>query len=144
MPLSTRLSASVHILTILAVMPDQFVSATRIAESLDTNRVVVSRLLSKLNEAGFVISQQGINGGARLAKKPEEIPLNKVFEIVEDPQFAPLHTPNLECPIAQAFVEVFGTMLAKAEGAFHDELAKITLADLVPPALEALQLAESS
>ena len=142
MPLSTRLPVSVHILTILAVLPDEFVSATRIAKSLGTNRVVVSRLLSKLNSAGFVNSQQGINGGAQLAKKPEDIALHEVFKTVEEPNFAPMHTPSSNCPVAKAFIDVFGKILSDAENAFHRELGQITLADLVGPAHKALQAVE--
>ena len=64
--LSSKLTVGVHILTVLAMTPDQAQTSEYIAGSVDTNPVVIRRLLGGLREAGIVESQGGIGGGWRL------------------------------------------------------------------------------
>ena len=45
---STRFAAAVHILTMLAAIEEEYLSSDVIARSMNTNRVVVRRLIASL------------------------------------------------------------------------------------------------
>ncbi len=59
---------AVHIMTALACAPGLMDSQT-LAASVNTNPVVVRRLLLALRRAGLIETQAGKNGGARLGRQ---------------------------------------------------------------------------
>lgn len=138
MALSTRFPVAVHILTVLAAKADEFVSATYIAGSVDTNRVVVSRILKMLIEAGFIVSHQGLRGGSKLAVDPETLSLLDVYKAVEDGSIAVLHEPFAGCPVAMNVRGSLETILLRAEQAFEKSLKGIKLSDVAAPAIKAM------
>ncbi|MFZ1701010.1 MAG: Rrf2 family transcriptional regulator, partial [Pyrinomonadaceae bacterium] len=69
---------AVHILTMLAKAGDENVKSECIAGSVNTNPVVIRRILGQLNTAGLVASQTGAFGGTRLAKLPGDISLCEI------------------------------------------------------------------
>ncbi len=56
-----------------------------IAESQQISEKYISRLIIDLRRAGMVRSIRGAKGGFRIAKKPEEITLLDVVEVMEGP-----------------------------------------------------------
>jgi DNA-binding IscR family transcriptional regulator len=104
-----------------------------IAGSVNTNPVVVRRVLALLARAGLVATQEGAGGGVRLAKPAGEINLRVVYEAVEsDPLFA-LHPndPNPACPVGGSIQSALEPTLGAAEAALLGSLAKTTVADLL-------------
>ena len=66
------------------------VCSDALAGSVNTNPVVIRRLLSQLRKAGLVTTQKGSCGGATLCASPEEISLDAVYRAVEPmASFAP-------------------------------------------------------
>ena len=59
MNLSTRFTVALHILTLLASSREEPLASEYIAGSVNTNPVVVRRLLGRLRQKGFVSSQPG-------------------------------------------------------------------------------------
>jgi DNA-binding IscR family transcriptional regulator len=57
--LSSKLSVGVHILTLLAIKAGEPMTSAVIACSVNTNPVVIRRLLGLFREAGFVESKNG-------------------------------------------------------------------------------------
>ena len=102
---SSRFVVAVHILAGLAVArmikKKECITSEFIASSVNTNPVVIRRILSTLRKAGLVTSQTGPDGGSRLARNPEQITLLEVYQTVEDGKLFHFHysTPNQECPI---------------------------------------------
>ncbi len=127
---STRFPAAVHIMTMLAAKPGAYMSSEIIANSLDTNRVVVRRLLATLGQAGLVSSQAGISGGAMLEKEPAEITLLEIYQAVEPKSLFRLHIPDPKCPVGACVTEDLLKVLNKAEAALEQELSTKTLADV--------------
>ena len=104
-----------------------------IAGSVNTNPVVVRRVLGLLAKAGLVATQEGAGGGVRLARSADKISLRAVYAAVEtDPLFA-LHPsdPNPQCPVGSTIQGALEPALAAAEGALLGSLAETTVADLV-------------
>lgn len=56
----------------------------KIANSQDLSEKYVSRLIVTLRRGGFVKSVRGTNGGYILSKKPEEITLLDILDVMEE------------------------------------------------------------
>jgi DNA-binding IscR family transcriptional regulator len=99
--LSSKLSVGIHILTIFALKPDEPLTSDFIACSVNTNPVVIRRLLGSLRAAGIVDSKTGVGGGWSLLVDPERITLLDILRAVEPHnEIFALHRtdPNPECP----------------------------------------------
>jgi len=100
MPANLRFSVALHILTLLAANGTGLLTSEEIASSVDTNPVVIRRVMASLRENGLVESRPGVNGGWRLKKTPASITLCKVFETVREDDLLAMHAhPNPDCPI---------------------------------------------
>jgi Rrf2 family protein len=100
---------------------------------VNTNPVVVRRILSALRQAGLVRCVKGAGGGASLARAPRSIRLDEIHRAIE-PQRSlagKKHHPNLRCPVGREIKVVLEEVYAAAERALEVSLAKRTLADAV-------------
>ncbi len=127
---STRFPAAVHILTMLAAREGDYLSSDIIARSMNTNRVVVRRLISLLAQAGLVSSQAGVSGGARLEVSADEISLLDIYDAVEDGSLFRFHTPHPKCPVGTCVTEDLQRAFNDAESAMRDRLAAKSLAEV--------------
>jgi Rrf2 family protein len=130
---SSRFVVAVHVLTLLAYGGGEAMTSEYIAGSVNTNPVVVRRILSLLAKAGLVVTQEGAKGGVRLAKPAKDIDLRAVYAAVEsDPLFA-LHPqdPNPACPVGGAIQAALEPTLDAAAAALLSSLAHTTVADVV-------------
>lgn len=134
MSLSTRFPVAVHILTLLSMKKDEYVSSELIAKSVATNAVVVRRVLGMLQQAGLVETMAGAKGGAKIIADPKKITLLDIFEIVEEQSVFKMHHPQMKCPVACVVVDQVNDLISGAEGRMKKELAKTTLAKITEPA----------
>jgi DNA-binding IscR family transcriptional regulator len=100
---------------------------------VNTNPVVIRRLLARLAEAGLVSSTPGMAGGSRLARDPRRITLRDVFDAVETPSLFGRHSqqPNPKCPVGREVAGILGPRIAGAEEAALASLSKTTIAGLL-------------
>lgn len=128
-----RLAVATHICAVLARSGDRPATSEWIAGSVNTNPVVVRRLLAALARAGLVISQRGAAGGSLLARPPATITGLDIHRAVDGPDDPPLHrqTPNPACPVGANIVPVLTEIFERAERAREAELASTTLADVL-------------
>jgi len=103
-----------------------------ISSSVNTNPVVIRRILGQLRKAGLVVSQTGPEGGSKLAKNPDKITLLEIHDAVEDCCLFHLHYshPNQECPIGHNIQDALRVVFADAESAIKNVLSNKTLADI--------------
>jgi DNA-binding IscR family transcriptional regulator len=137
--IATRFAVAIHILLLLACRQrcrQRFGPATShlIAESVNTNPVVVRRITGQLARAGLVRVRRG-PGGAELTRPPEAITLCDVWAAMNTGKagpMLPLHAaPNLDCAIGQQVHAVLGQAFASVEDAMQAALRQTTLAGLV-------------
>ena len=133
---STRFPAAVHILTLLAVKDGERCSSEWIAKSLGTNAVVVRRIIGLLQEAGFVNSQAGSQGGAMLVAQSEKLTLKDIYEAVEDQSIFCMHDPHPKCPVACCVKNQVNALLDGAEEKMKAELARTRLSRITRPAIQ--------
>ncbi|MCK6570187.1 Rrf2 family transcriptional regulator [Myxococcota bacterium] len=137
MPTSSRFAVAVHLLCALAFLEatagERGVTSAELAKSVNTNPVVVRRLLGSLTRAGFVAGRGGRSGGYGLARSPAKIRLDAVLAAVEPDGLLTLHAnpTNRACTVSCGIKPVLGGVFAEAERALHASLERRTLADLL-------------
>jgi Rrf2 family protein len=129
MAANSRFAIAVHILTLMAWAKDEPLKSEYVACSVNTNPVVIRRILCALAKAGLVVSQTGAAGGSRLARKPGQITLLDIYRAVDAGASFSLHRqpPNDECPVGMNIESVLGHILAEVDRAVEGALAKTTL-----------------
>jgi Rrf2 family protein len=129
---SSRFAVAVHVLSLLATTPGT-VSSTLIAGSVNTNPVLIRRILGQLNRAGMTQSVRGTAGGALLAKSPGEINLLDVYRAVEEPGVLGLHRsdPNPDCDVGRNITRVLGGLFDRAQDAVERVIESMTLQDVL-------------
>jgi Rrf2 family protein len=129
MAANTRFATGVHILVLLAAEPDTLQTSTSLAEHLNTNPVVVRRVLSSLQRADLIFSQKGPTGGSRLAKPSKAISLADVYKAVEsNPLF---YTPEATNGVPGRVNGALDKVFTSAKACVIQELETTSLAQLV-------------
>lgn len=127
---SSRFPLAVHVLVALSFRPDDFISSDSLSGTVYTNPVVVRRIVAALRQAGFVLSQSGVAGGVRLAKSARQITLLDVYRAVGRAELFRMHNPNRACPIGRGIPGALGEFLPRAERAFEQSLAEVSVEDV--------------
>jgi Rrf2 family protein len=132
MAANTNFAVALHAMSVLAHF-DDVTTSSMVAKSVNTNAVVVRRVLSKLVRAGLVNSMTGKNGGFQLARAPEKIRLVDVLRAVDDGSAFRIHdnVENPQCSVSCGIKPVLGDVLGRVDRAIERELGKATLHDVV-------------
>lgn len=134
MKISSRFSVAVHILSLLSINSTEHCTSEWIAGSVNTNPVIIRRVLGQLKKAGLVHVRSG-TGGASLAKDLEQITLLDVYravEVVEEGHLFHIHEqPNPQCPVGANIQFVLELILTRAQSAMEDILDGVTMSQLV-------------
>ncbi|HYR06743.1 MAG TPA: Rrf2 family transcriptional regulator [Longimicrobium sp.] len=130
--ISSRVAVAVHVLAYLAWRRDEPVTSERMAGSVNTNAVVVRRIMGSLRNAGLVSVQPGVGGGAQLAREPEDITLLEVYRAVEEKEelFALHSEPCRHCDIGSNIRQVLQGVFCEAHQAMQGVLGQVTIADV--------------
>jgi Rrf2 family protein len=130
---SSRFAVAVHILTLMAWSEDEPLKSEQVAKSVNTNPVVIRRILCELAHARLVVSQTGSAGGSKLARKPDDITLLDIYEAVESRGVFSLHRqhPSRRCPVGVNIETVLGEVLEEVNSAVQQVLTRITIKDVV-------------
>ena len=132
MAANSQFSVAVHVLTLLARGGDGNVKSDSLARSVNTNPVVIRRLLGQLNVAKLVSSQPGALGGTRLARDPGSINLTEIYHAVCCGEVFALHgSPNRDCPVGRGIETVLCNLQKEIDRSVDATLARYTLADVL-------------
>jgi Rrf2 family protein len=126
MAVNTRFCTGIHTLVLLAADPDVQQTSDEIARKLNTNPVVIRRVLSLLRQAGLVSSQKGPSGGSKLAKAGKAITL--VYRALEPVSI--FHGANLTGEHADKVNGALEKIYRDAQEALEAELDGTTLNQL--------------
>lgn len=133
MSISTKFPVAVHVLSILSLNRQATIYSDYIAASVNTNPVVIRRIVGLLKKAGLVDSAPGM-GGITLLKEPQDITLYDIYNAVsaKDKQLFSLHQDtNPACIVGKNIQQSLVGVMRTAEEAMEDELKKTTLADTI-------------
>jgi Rrf2 family protein len=130
---NSRLAVAAHIVSVLASKREQFVPSSYVAGSVNTNPVVIRRILAALARAGIVVSEKGTSGGSKLVRCPDKISLWDLSVALEEQHLFAIHKnpANPKCAVSCHMKEALGKAFAGAEKAAQDRLRKVTVKDLL-------------
>jgi Rrf2 family protein len=124
---------AVHVLTVLAYKEGDRVTSATLAGSVNTNPVIIRRLLLALQRAKLVETGKGAGSGSRLSRSPGRINLGEIYRAVEDSESfgTPARKPNADCPVGHCIREALEKIFTSAQAALEKDLEKTTLAGLI-------------
>lgn len=135
--MTSRFTMALHALGMIALegdrTPGRPLTSEALARSINTNPVVVRRVLADLKRAGLIETRRGAGGGVALARSAARISLRAVWEALEGrEQLFGRHPagPNPACPLACGVAEYLEALYGDAEAALKASLGRVTLAQL--------------
>jgi DNA-binding IscR family transcriptional regulator len=127
----SRLSGVLHVLLHLAEAKRSVPSETP-ADALQTNPVVVRRILGGLRDRGLVSSEKGHGGGWAIACDLTKVTLRDVYEAVGEPALFAMgnRSEAPECLVEQAVNTALDEAFGEAEALLLDRFGRVTLVAL--------------
>ncbi|MCQ3829859.1 Rrf2 family transcriptional regulator [Microbulbifer elongatus] len=127
----SRLSGVLHVLLHMAEF-DGPLTSEALAGMMQTNPVVIRRILAGLRKEGLVHSEKGHGGGWRLAKDLESVTLYDIHLALGAPGVLALghRTEAPGCLVEQAVNSAMGEAFDAAEALLLSQFQQITLASL--------------
>jgi Rrf2 family protein len=100
---NTRFATAIHIMTLLAKSPQEWLTSEWMAGSINVNPVIVRKELSVLREAGLIVSRQGKDGGTQLAKNVDQISISEIYRAVKNTEVLGKknQNPNPACSVGK-------------------------------------------
>ncbi|GAA2331990.1 Rrf2 family transcriptional regulator [Streptomyces cuspidosporus] len=131
--LSSRSAVAIHALAMLAHRRGGSLTSAEIADSLDSNPVLVRRILGRLRDAHLVRSTEGRGGGWSLARNPRDITLYDAYAAVEGGRIFSRHTrpPSGACEVGRNIGDLLDAEFQNAERALEQQLGRTTIAGLL-------------
>ncbi|MDQ6597137.1 Rrf2 family transcriptional regulator [Bacillus salipaludis] len=134
MSISSRFAVGIHILTLIEINKEGISSSEFLAGSVNTNPVVIRKIMGMLKKAGLVEVHPGI-AGAKLARDLSDITLLDVYKAVnvvqENELFSVHEEPNPACLVGRNIQDAIGPLFTSAQVAMEKTLENVTLEDVV-------------
>lgn len=142
MPLSSRFTIALHMLSLMGTKEQQKMTSQLMADSIGVNPVVVRKILGHLKTANIASVKRGA-GGASLARTPESITYFDVYravEVVPEGGLFNFHNqPNPNCPVGKHIHALLDNDLIAAQHSFESFLKTKTIAQLLAKASQYIQ-----
>lgn len=140
---SNRFAVAVHIMTLLETNKTARLTSDYIAGSVNTNPVVIRRIIGLLNKAGLVTTSAGV-AGAVITRPASEITLFDIYNAVhnngQDELFAIHEKPNPACSVGRHIQSSLETAFNEAQKAMEYKLADITLEQITQDVVSKLKI----
>ncbi len=127
----TRLSGVLHVVLHLA-QHERPLTSEQLAKAIDTNPVVVRRVMAGLREQGYVRSEKGHGGGWTLACDLSKVTLRDIYAALGSPSLLAIgnRTETPGCLVEEAVNAALNQSFQDAESVLLARLGKVTLATL--------------
>ncbi len=127
----SRLSGVLHVLLHMAERPGP-VTSEILAKAMDTNPVVIRRVMAGLRDKGYVRSEKGHGGGWTFACDLAAVTLRDIYDAIGAPGLLALgnRTETPGCLVEQAVNAALGRSFDEAEALLLQRFGEITLAAL--------------
>ncbi|RRA49663.1 Rrf2 family transcriptional regulator [Acidipila sp. EB88] len=129
MATNTRFATAVHALVFLARQPEQLHSSESIAAKLQTNAVVIRRILAQLQLASLVRNHKGPSGGSELVRPAASISLADIYRAAE--QSSMFNDATVSGADAKRIANELRSSFASAETALLRSLSEVSLQQIV-------------
>ena len=134
MQISSRFTIALHIFACVDTFKEEYkVTSDFLATSINTNPVIVRKILSQLKNAGLINVARG-TGGITFTRPPADITFLDVYEAIEPVENGDLfhfhEAPNPACPVGRNIHGLLDGKLLAIQSAMETEMKKYTIADI--------------
>ena len=135
MQISSRFTVALHIFACVEYFKDKCkVTSDFLASSINTNPVIIRRILGQLSKAGLVRVMRG-TGGIEITRPLRDITFLDVYKAVEPIEDGTLfhfhENPSPDCPVGKNIHNILDDKLVRVQKAMERELKAITMADVM-------------
>ena len=134
MQISSRFTVALHIFTCIDTFKDEYkITSDFLAGSINTNPVIIRKILSQLKNAGLITVARG-TGGVTPTRPLKKITFYDVYEAIEPVENGDLFnfhsSPNPQCPVGKNIHALLDDKLKSIQLAMEDEMKRYTIDDL--------------
>jgi DNA-binding IscR family transcriptional regulator len=128
----SRLSGVLHVLLHMAQHPDRPFTSEEMAKSMDTNPVVIRRIMAGLRDQGYLRSEKGHGGGWSLSCQLDKVTFRDIYTALGEPALLAIgnRTESPGCVVEQAVNAALGSAFDEAEALLLEKFGDVTLATL--------------
>lgn len=142
MQISSRFTVALHIFACVDTFQDTCkVTSDFLAGSINTNPVIIRKILTQLKNAGLITVARG-TGGIAPTRPLSDITFYDVYQAIEPVENGDLfhfhESPNPQCPVGGNIHALLDGKLRAIQEAMESQMRKYTLADLHDEMLELL------
>ncbi len=130
---NSRFSVAIHILSLIATTSDKsLLTSDFIAGSVNTNPVVIRRMIGVLKKAGLLLSHSGV-AGYELLVEPKNLTLLAIYQAIDGPEqlFAIHDEPNPACAVGREIQHTLEDVYTSIWQAMEGQLQAQTLQDVL-------------
>ena len=143
MQITSRFTIALHLFACVEVFRNERkVTSDFLAGSINTNPVIIRKILTQLNSAGLIRVLRG-TGGIELTREPSAITFYDVYQAIEPVENGDLfhfhEAPNPQCPVGRNIHALLDDKLQAIQNAMEEKMREYTLADLQTGIRELLQ-----
>ena len=134
MQISSRFTVALHIFTCVDTFKDEYkVTSDFLAGSINTNPVIIRKILTQLKNAGLINVVRG-TGGIEPTRPLKDITFYDVSQAIEPVENGDLfhfhEAPNPKCPVGRNIHALLDDKLKDIQTAMEDKLKEYTIDDL--------------
>ena len=134
MQISSRFTIALHIFTCVETFKNDYkITSDFLAGSINTNPVIIRKILTQLKNAGLITVARG-TGGISPTRPLKEISFYDVYQAIEPIENGDLFnfhsSPNPQCPVGKNIHALLDDKLKTIQLAMENEMKKYTLDDL--------------
>ena len=126
--ISEAASLAIHSMVILAQAKGNLVSVKKIATTLEVSANHLSKVLQRLNKAGYIDSIKGNSGGFKLVKDPAKVTFMEIYEIFDG------KLKSGSCLLAHKKCKddcMFGSLIKNVNKQVHEKFKNTKLSDFI-------------
>ena len=134
MQISSRFTIALHIFTCVEIFKNDYkITSDFLAGSINTNPVIIRKILTQLKNAGLITVARG-TGGISPTRALKDISFYDVYQAIEPVENGDLFnfhsSPNPQCPVGKNIHRLLDDKLKTIQLAMENEMKKYTLDDL--------------
>ena len=134
MQISSRFTIALHIFTCVEIFKNDYkITSDFLAGSINTNPVIIRKILTQLKNAGLITVARG-TGDISPTRSLKDISFYDVYQAIEPVENGDLFnfhsSPNPQCPVGKNIHRLLDDKLKTIQLAMENEMKKYTLDDL--------------
>ena len=124
----SRLSGVLHVLLHMAEHDGPSTSES-LAKAMETNPVVIRRIMAGLRDADYVQSEKGHGGGWRITCDLSRVTLRDIYDALDQPALLAIgnRSEDPQCLVEQAVNRALGKVFHEAEALLLERFGTVTL-----------------